>query len=53
MARFPSCTSPTTGRACRRPVRSAPVSGMAVGPHRVYLTLAGTPYVLSVAKPHL
>ncbi|BBU23262.1 hypothetical protein [Mycobacterium xenopi] len=35
------------------PVRSAPVSGMAVGPHRVYLTLAGTPYVLSVAKPHL
>jgi hypothetical protein len=34
------------------PVRSAPVSGMAVGPHRVYLTLAGTPYVLSVAKPH-
>ena len=34
-------------------VQSAPVSGMAVGPHRVYLTLAGTPYVVSVAKPHL
>ncbi len=34
-------------------VRSAPLSGMAVGPHRVYLTLAGTPYLVSVAKPHL
>jgi len=34
------------------PVRSAAVSGMAVGPHRVFLTLQGTPYVLSVAKPH-
>jgi hypothetical protein len=34
-------------------VRSAPLSGMAVGPHRVYLTLVGTPYVVSVAKPHL
>jgi hypothetical protein len=35
------------------PVRSAPLSGMAIGPQRVYLTLAGTPYVVSVAKPHL
>jgi hypothetical protein len=34
-------------------VQSAPLSGMAIGPHRVYLTLAGTPYVVSVAKPHL
>jgi hypothetical protein len=34
-------------------VQSATVSGMAIGPHRVYLTLAGTPYVVSVAKPHL
>ncbi len=33
--------------------RSAGPSGMAIGPHRVYLTLAGTPYVVSVAKPHL
>ena len=33
--------------------QSAPVTGMAVGPHRVYLTLAGTPYLVSVAKPHL
>jgi hypothetical protein len=33
--------------------RSAPLSGMAVGPHRVYLTFAGTPLVVSVAKPHL
>ncbi|WP_370462732.1 hypothetical protein [Mycobacterium sp. Marseille-P9652] len=35
------------------PAQSAPVSGMAVGPHRVYLTLAGVPYVVGVAKPHL
>lgn len=35
------------------PVRSAPLSGMAIGPRRVFLTLAGTPYVVSVAKPHL
>jgi hypothetical protein len=34
-------------------VQSARVSGMAVGPHRVYLTLMGTPYVVGVAKPHL
>lgn len=33
--------------------RSAPLSGMAVGPHRVYLTFAGTSSVVSVAKPHL
>lgn len=44
----------TNYRAALPPaVQSAPVSGMAVGPHRVYLTLAGTPYVVSVAKPHL
>jgi hypothetical protein len=34
-------------------VQAAPLSGMAIGPHRVYLTLARTPYVVSVAKPHL
>ncbi|HEY1842536.1 MAG TPA: hypothetical protein VGG53_20410 [Mycobacterium sp.] len=33
--------------------RFAPLSGMALGPHRVYLTFAGTPLVVSVAKPHL
>jgi hypothetical protein len=33
--------------------RSAPLSGMAVGPHRVYLTFKGTPLVVSVAKAHL
>jgi hypothetical protein len=33
--------------------KSAPLSGMAIGPHRVFLTLRGTPYVVSVAKPHL
>jgi hypothetical protein len=33
--------------------RSAPLSGMAVGPHRIYLTFAGTPLVVSVAKAHL
>lgn len=35
------------------PLRSAPLSGMAIGPHRVYLTLQGAPYVISVAKPRL
>lgn len=34
-------------------VRSARLSGMALGPHRIYLTLADTPKVVSVAKPHL
>ena len=33
--------------------QSAPLSGMAIGPHRVYLTLADTRYVVSVAKPRL
>jgi hypothetical protein len=33
--------------------KSAPLSGMAVGPHRVFLTLRGTKYVIGVAKPHL
>lgn len=35
------------------PVAAAPLSGMAIGPKRVYLTLRGQPYVISVAKPHL
>ncbi|OBB80219.1 hypothetical protein A5760_19180 [Mycobacterium colombiense] len=29
------------------------LSGMAVGPHRVYLTFAHAPYVVSIAKPRL
>ncbi len=33
--------------------RSSPLTGMALGPHRVYLTFAGTPLVVSVAKPRL
>jgi len=33
--------------------RTAPLSGMAVGPHRVYLTFAQVPYVVSVAKPRI
>lgn len=33
--------------------RSAPLSGMAVGPHRVFLSLRGTQSVIGVAKPHL
>jgi hypothetical protein len=33
--------------------RTARPSGMAIGPHRIYLTLGGGPYVVSVAKPHL
>ncbi len=35
------------------PLRSAPLSGMAIGPRRVYLTLLGATYVVSVAKPRL
>lgn len=34
-------------------VAGAALSGMAIGPKRVYLTLRGQPYVISVAKPHL
>lgn len=34
-------------------LRKAPVSGLAVGPDRVYLTLRGRPYVVSVAKPSI
>ncbi len=33
--------------------RTAQLSGMAVGPHRVYLTFAQAPYVLGIAKPRL
>jgi hypothetical protein len=33
--------------------RSASLSGMAIGPHRVYLTFAGTPSVVSVANPRI
>lgn len=33
--------------------RAAELSGMAVGPHRVYLTLAHAPYVVGIAKPRL
>lgn len=35
------------------PAASAPLSGMAIGPKRVYLALRGQPAVVSVAKPHL
>ncbi len=35
------------------PARDAPLSGVAVGPHRIYLTVAGEPYLISVAKPAL
>lgn len=34
-------------------VAATPLSGMAVGPERVYLTLRGQPYMISVAKPRL
>ena len=40
-------------RALPEAQRSAPLSGMALGPHRVYLTFRGTPLLVSVAKPHL
>jgi hypothetical protein len=55
---FPSRTIPvirTIGYRSGLPpaAQSAPVSGMGIGPHRVYLTLADAPYVVSVAKPRL
>lgn len=31
--------------------RSAPVAGLVVGPHRVYVSFVGEPYLLSFAKP--
>ena len=34
-------------------LKTAPLSGMAVGPRRVYLTLADRPQIISVAKPRL
>lgn len=33
--------------------KSADLSGIAVAPHRVFLTLRGTNYLIGVAKPHL
>jgi hypothetical protein len=33
--------------------QAAQLSGMAVGPHRVYLTFAHAPYVVGIAKPRL
>lgn len=39
--------------ALPEPQRSAPLSGMALGPHRLYLTFQGTPVVVSIAKPRL
>ncbi|MFI6808072.1 hypothetical protein ACIBO6_24135 [Streptomyces luteogriseus] len=34
-------------------LKEAPLSGMTVGPQRVYLTFRGAPYALSVAEPDL
>lgn len=34
-------------------LRSTPLSGMAIGPDRVYLSLTGQPNLISVGKPHL
>ncbi|WP_233608540.1 hypothetical protein [Nocardia stercoris] len=35
------------------PARSAPVSGIAAGNDRVFVTVSGQPYVVAVAKPRL
>ncbi|OBH85325.1 hypothetical protein [Mycobacterium scrofulaceum] len=55
---FPTATIPVIRaidyRAGLPPAaQSASLSGMAIGPHRVYLTLADVPYVVGVAKPRL
>jgi hypothetical protein len=34
-------------------LKNAPLSGLAVGPDRVYLTLKDQPYIVSIAKPKL
>lgn len=33
------------------PLKTAPLSGLALGPNQIFLTLQGQPYVLSVTKP--
>jgi hypothetical protein len=40
-------------RALTNGAHSAVLSGLAVGPDRVYLALRGQPYLVSVAKPNI
>ncbi|HWR48196.1 MAG TPA: hypothetical protein VN327_11385 [Pseudonocardiaceae bacterium] len=50
---FPIVTTIGFRSALHGEARNAPLSGLAVGPDRVYLTLEGQPYVLSIAKPSI
>ena len=50
---FPIVTSIDFKSALQGEVENAPLSGLAVGPDKVYLTLKGQPYVVSVAKPSI
>jgi hypothetical protein len=50
---FPIVTTIGFRNALRGAARNAALSGLAVGSDRVYLTLQGQPYVLSIAKPSI
>lgn len=50
---FPLVTTIGFRSALPGEARNAALSGLAVGPDRVYLTLEGQPYVLSIAKPSI
>jgi hypothetical protein len=50
---FPIVTTISFRSALHGEARNAPLSGLAVGPERVYLTFEGQPYVLSIAKPSI
>lgn len=50
---FPIVTTIDFRSALQGEAKQAPLSGLAVGPERVYLALQGQPYVVSVAKPSL
>jgi hypothetical protein len=50
---FPILSSTDFRSALQGDVKNAPLSGLAVGPDRVYLTFKGQPYVVSVAKPSI
>lgn len=50
---FPIVATIDFRSALRGEARDAPLSGLAVGPDRVYLTLKGQPYVVSIAEPSI
>jgi hypothetical protein len=53
LAAYPTGAATKPGVICADRGNSSQQKGRKDGPHRVYLTLAGAPYVVSIAKPHL